>query len=552
VLTEIRRLRERGIPPRIAILKSRQVGISTLTEALLFWACLTQSHRSALVIAHTLKLSKVLFRMSRNFHRFVPELMRQKKRIDNVHEIEFDSGSRMQVEVQGDPRGYAAQDVHLSEFGFYERPEDTLVAVMQTLPRSIESLCVIESTANGVGNKFHKLWQRACGLALDEQIPEDEKGWTPIFIPWFDHEEYRMPLDKMLVLSSDEAQFMAQHHTTPQQMKWRRWCISANLDGDEDKFAQEYPATPEEAFALSGRPAFDTKSVIYYANLVAESVKGKKLPLRMEIEADPPGVGKAEILEYDRGRLRIFADPIDRHSYIVGADPSEGDPGSDPSPLAVLDQMTLDLVSTWYGKAPPDLLACHAVDLARHYHEALIIGEANNHGILFNEELGRLGYANIYYRKTSQESVAGEVTDKPGYLSTVRTREHLFNTLRKFVRLRMGKLPCPHFVQQMQSLVYVDQKAQAQPGAEKDLLVAFALCLMAHRGSMANPLEPLPEQVIRSVASEVGLLKERDPEGAAVRARVLTGMTMDEVLDQEDAILARAARQRRFGLGGLR
>lgn len=552
ILAELRRLIAAGIPPRLLILKARQVGISTLIEALLFWACLTQPNRSSLVIAHKMKSSKTLFRMTRNFHRFLPDSMRQRRRLENVSEIEFDSGSRLEVEVQGDPRGYAAQGVHVSEAAFFTELEVTLTSVMQTLPYSTESLCAIESTANGVGNKFHKLWQRASGLALDEQVPEDERGWTPIFIPWFEHEEYRIPLDgKALTITAEEARFMRLHNITLEQMKWRRWCISTNLDGDEDLFAQEYPATPEEAFALSGRPAFDVQAVQHYTKQIADAVREKRLPVRMEIESDPPGIGSVDIVEHERGRLRIFGYPKDRHTYIVGADPSEGDPGSDPSPLAVLCQQTLDLEATWYGKAPPDVLACHAIDLARYYNDALVINEANNHGILFHETVLQLGYPNLYYRKVSEESVAGKITEKPGYLSTRRNREHLFNTLRKYVRMRMGRLPCPHFVQQMQSLVYIENKAEAQAGSEKDLLISFALCLMAHRGSMANPLEPLPDAVIRSVATEAALLRERDPAAAAASCGRL-GMTQDAVDRAEEAILARELSQRRYGLGGMR
>lgn len=554
ILAEIRRLRALGIPPRLIVLKARQVGVSTLIEALLFWACLTNPNRSALVIAHTQKSSKVLFRMSRNYHRFLPDQMQQDKRIDNVSEIEFDSGSRIQVEVQGDPRGYACQDVHLSEAAFFEQLAKTLVAIMQSLPRIVDSLGVLESTANGVGNKFHAVWQRASGLATDDEVPDDEKGWTPIFIPWFEHEEYQIPLaGKRFVRTSDEVQFCADHPTvTDPQLKWRRWCISQNLDGDEELFAQEYPATADEAFALSGRPAFDTRAVQHYTKEIAEAVKNKKMPPRMEIESDPPGVGKVELVEYDRGRLRIYAKPVERHTYVVGADPSEGDPGSDHSPLAVLDQQTMDLAATWYGKAPPDVLACHAIDLARYYNEALIINEANNHGILFHETVLQNGYPNLYFRKVSEDSVAGEVTEKPGYLSTRRNREHLFNTLRKYVRMRMGKLPDPNFVQQMQSLVYLDGKAEAQAGSEKDLLIAFALCLMAHRGSMANPLEPLPEQVVRSLGSEIMLLRERDPEKAALVTVGITGLTQEDLLKQYDALDARDKRAKRYGLGGMR
>jgi hypothetical protein len=555
ILEKIRESISKGVPPRIVVLKARQVGVSTLVEAILFWDCLMRSDRSALVVAHVMKSSKALFRMSRNFHRsLIPELA-QETRIQNIHEIEFDSGSRMQIEVQGDPRGYTAQMVHLSEFAFYEQPEATLLAIMQTIPMAVDSLAVIESTANGVGNKFHKLWQRAVGLTMDKDVPDDEKGWVPIFIPWFRHEEYELPCpEAYFKFTAAEKDLMRRHpEITRQKIKWRRWCIATNCDGDEDKFAQEYPATDQEAFAVSGRPAFDRDSIEHYTAELNKLVLGGKLPPRCEIETETPGISIPNIVVHERGRLRVFFEPIDRHTYVVGADPSEGDPGSDPSPLAVMDDQTMNVCATWYGKAPPDVLAVHAIDMAHYYRDALIIGEANNHGILFHDTLIQAGYPNVYYRRVSEESVSGQVTEKPGYLQTDRNRQNLFNTLRKYVRMRMGEIRCPHVVQQIQTCIYVDDKVQAGVGSEKDLLVAVGLCLMAHRGSMSNPLEPFPEEMIRSVSTTAQLIKERQGTVEADRfVMVQTGMTQEQVLQMEDAIVAREKAEKKWGLGGMR
>jgi len=928
ILRKIRELIASGIPPRVVILKARQVGVSTLTEALLFWDCVVRPNRSALVIAHTLKSCKTLFRMSRNFHRFLEGDLKQNTRIQNVHEIELDSGSRMQVEVQGEPRGYTAQKVHLclapdvpvlisdgrevradavragdlvvthlgnsavvtgvskrfnadpcvavtpwlgrpvtltkthpvytqrgwvragdlgladevsmpvrkitrrlrtlwllnharnglrkhrrfgsgarislsedfgyfvgyylaegciirnkkrlpsavvmardcdenryadrawkavsrvcpsraqkrhsksrtvsdifygsamaelvernfgavdqkrvpdwvfsagrpfchglligylsgdgskvaapqatvaatstresltyqmrdiaaalgygwaavdfkspglrfgrqekaawiarwhgegarrireelwlfnsplgkradakypkhvvrgghvwmrlrslttaekslvcdievdhadhsfrtgsfavknSEIAYFEQAKDTLTAVMQTVPLTLDSLAVLESTANGmggIGEAFHKLWQRAVGLSLDTDVPEYEKGWTPIFIPWFQHEEYELALTggEQLYRTPDEMKLCRDHHEiTNRKLKWRRWCISTNLDGDVEKFAQEYPATDQEAFSLSGRPAFDTEAVAHYTKELSVVVLAHKLPERSEIEAEPSGSGVPKIIVQEKGRLRIFFDREPRHTYRVGADPSEGDPGSDHSPLAVLDDQTMNLAATWYGKAPPDVLACYAIDLAHYFNEAEIIGEANNHGILFHNTISQMGYPNLYYRQVSPESVAQEITDKPGYLATTRNRQHLFDTLRKYVRMKMGKIHCPHMIQQIQTLVYVDDKVQAGVGSEKDLLVAFGLCLMSHRGDMHSPLEPHPETMMRAVANTAAIIKEREGAEASDRyVMVETGMTAAQWLATQDAILEHEKHQRKNGLGGSR
>lgn len=908
ILDRIRISIRAGHAPRKAILKSRQVGCSTLIEALLTWDAVMRADRSSLVIAHVLKSSKSLFRMSRNFHRFLDGAFKQTTRIQNVSEIEYDSGSRLQVEVQGEARAYTAQMLHLSEFGFYQRAKDTLVAVMQSVPNTPDSLVAIESTANGmggIGEVFYRLCMRAAGLAADTDVPEDEKGWDLIFIPWFDHEEYEMEVRGNFYLTDVEKQLMRDHpEITRPKLKWRRWCISTNLDGDEELFAQEYPAcvvagtrvgtargiipvedvvtgdetargrvahlfrqaespiwtvrtaqgyefsgtwdhpvfteggvlvplsalkpgvrvqlqapklsdtphvvrwseggvdcsvpitkdwcrflglfagdgsmcgttlsigcdgkdvdvlaecvrlieslfwvrpatrvvgtkkggtearvgsqairgvlerigvvrdhlvgrpdrlvcvpecvwrsprahvreflralfeadgfvgktgyvklfsrhrrflldvqllllafgitsrvasapkiagdghhyegnelclrkwesdafhkkigflsarksdrsktrktrwnrakpvtmadavanvsvgppaptfdltiegghafdaggilthnTIREAFLLSGRPAFDVEAVTAYSDEFTALKLAGKLPPTCELDTEQPGVSAPNIIVRERGRLRIFFEPEERQSFVVGADPSEGDPGSDPSPLAVLCQQTMNLAAVWYGRTPPDVLALHAIDLAKHYNQALIIGEANNHGILFNETVLQIGYPNMYYREVSAESVAGEITNKPGYLAGTRTRQNMFNTLRKYVRMRMGKLYSPEIIQQIQTAVYEEDKVQAGVGSDKDLLVAFGLTLMAHRGSMQRPLVPLPDRVIRSVAAHAAGLKERDPGAADSYVLVATGMTQDEVNARMDAILAREVHQRKRGTGGMR
>ena len=45
------------------------------------------------------------------------------------------------------------------------------------------------------------------------------------------------------------------------QLRWRRWCISANCGGDPDRFTQEYPALADEAFLASGRPVFASRAL---------------------------------------------------------------------------------------------------------------------------------------------------------------------------------------------------------------------------------------------------------------------------------------------------
>ena len=60
-----------------------------------------------------------------------------------------------------------------------------------------------------------------------------------------------------------------------EQLKWRRWCINNNCNGDVEQFHQEYPSTPEEAFIASGRPRFNIGVLKQYRRQAKEGDIGK-------------------------------------------------------------------------------------------------------------------------------------------------------------------------------------------------------------------------------------------------------------------------------------
>jgi len=574
VLEQIRLARKAGRPPRIIVLKSRQVGVSTLAEALLFHACHLCDNRSALVLAHNIKSARAIFRMTKRFLENLPPEMKPKRKLDNVHEIHFsENDSRLQVEVTGEVRGYTAQYVHLSELAFYDNDAETLRSVMQSVPRSTDSLVVIESTANGVGNKFHELWVNAIRDSQDRELPDWERGWTPVFIPWFRHEEYRIkPWFLREETTQEEEDIMRRLKIALDRIAWRRWCLKTNCDGDRDTFNVEYPETWKSAFLLSGRPVFDKDGMAYCASQVPPEKPDALLPSQSEVDWDESAVGKkTTIYEVEGGRLRVYFKPQDRHTYIIGADPSEGDPGSDPTPLAVLDQMTLNCAAVWHGREPPDVLAKYAVWLGFWFNTALLVNEANNHGIDFHNTVLRMMYPNLYFRETSEESVSGEKVLKPGWYQTNKAKHFAINTFRKLVREKVEShrddhtrlILDPTLVGEMGTLIYRRPKdrlgystgqttIEAQPGHHKDCVMAFAIALAVHRGAEEAPLEPLPEAAVHSAALEAMRLRERDPDAAERFALDMTGLTCDDLQRLSDERHSRRMRQEALGLGLMR
>jgi len=264
---------------RAIVLKARQEGISTYVAGRFFRRVQTRPHQSALVIADIEKRAGNLFTIYDRFDRYLPDDMRPMKRSarrarllaygnSDKYTSQHNPGLDSQIEVQSarDPnagRGSTPHMAHLSEMAFWEHGEDTFISLMSAIPDH-GSEVIIESTAQGAGDLFHQTWQEA---------EAGENGFIAIFIPWWIMPEYASP-----VSSEDERNirdtlddFETQAYSTGiewdgeyhllslEQLQWRRETFREKCKSDWTRFAQEYPATAEEAFIVSGAQFFDPK-----------------------------------------------------------------------------------------------------------------------------------------------------------------------------------------------------------------------------------------------------------------------------------------------------
>ena len=65
---QIKELQEQGIPVRMIVLKARQMGFSTVIQAIFFWSVTTARNVAALVMAHKEDASSNLFAMAKRFY----------------------------------------------------------------------------------------------------------------------------------------------------------------------------------------------------------------------------------------------------------------------------------------------------------------------------------------------------------------------------------------------------------------------------------------------------------------------------------------------------
>lgn len=560
--------RAAGRRPQLCCLKSRQVGVSTKAQALSFEDTFLVPHRHAFIVTDTVDHSKLMIGMNRRFLRYLPKPLKpdpKEMRLENVHGLEFPWDSKIQVEPEGDAHSMTANILHLSEFAYYKRPDDTLKEAMPAVPKDPTSLIIMESTANGQGNEFYDIFSAAVERKL-KGVHLREQGWRPVFIPWWKHEEYRTkswfsPLD----LTLREEELMRRFKLHIDQIAWRRECVADVFKGDEDEFETRYPTTWQEAFKRSGRPVFEPDQM---DRLLDEAPPRKNegsvwvLSSPCEIEWDE-AQKKPVLRDSPTGRLRVFRDFNPRREYWLGADPSEGDRKSDASPLEVLDMTgdwtkdqrgSIDQAAEWYGREPPDVLAKIAAWLGMLYGNAQIVGEANNHGILFFAVLESLGYPNIYFRKTHEEDVSGTITTKPGIMSTNKAKHAAIGVYRRWLRERRGRIFSPILLDQMSTTVYhrrqqtdlgnaeLVTKITKPSNKEIDCVWAFAWPLFAYLGDVAAPLLPMSEKVLLSAQAQVLIARERSGKEAADQiAMDLAGMSGDDML----AVLDARSRKRR-------
>ncbi len=128
---------------------------------------------------------------------------------------------------------------------FWPHADTHIAGVLQAVPDAPGTEIILESTANGLGNRFHSMWQDAVAGASD---------YLAVFIPWFWQDEYQRPAPEGFTLDAAEQDYQALYGLTLEQMAWRR--AKAIELGDAGLFKQEYPATPAEAFEVSDDQSF--------------------------------------------------------------------------------------------------------------------------------------------------------------------------------------------------------------------------------------------------------------------------------------------------------
>lgn len=506
-------MREQG-RIRAIVLKARQEGISTLAAARNFRRIHLYSNQNVAVVADVKERGAALFTIYQNYYRWLRDDLKPAQRYQRKgQQLWFDTvsggglNSKLNVGTSKDialGRATTIQSLHASEVAWWDKAEDVWVGLAQAVPDEGTEI-IIESTANGVGNFFEQMWNDAvAGL----------NGYVAIFLPWFIHEEYTVPVgpsqEKEInsTLTAQERAWMQEGiewegvpwKFTYGQIAWRRRKIKEDFRGDERGFRQEFPTTAREAFLVSGNCFFDEEVLLQYENSAEKPTFRGNLARRGEAIAP---------LRNEFGYLRIFRMPKPGGHYVMFADTAEGkqsttqrevsfaDPdmergGRDFCSADVFDTVSRTYVAQLHGRMAPEVFAEQLHMLGRYYSSNVgdrrapaLIGVERNHssGETTLRYLKDAGYPRLYVSRLMNRRT-NRTTSQLGWMTTAENRMPMLDEFAAALRDNSISLPNRDTIRECYTFIRDDSgKPEAQEGTHDDRVISAAGALQMARWS---------------------------------------------------------------------
>ena len=495
LLAVMEQQRAAGLPVRVILLKARQWGGSTLVQMYLAWMQMVR-HKgwNSLICGHLHATSKSIKRMYNLMLRHYPgELLDDEdaqgpplrfgklEGQPNVQQIE----SRECLVITGSSRsedavrGYDISMAHLSEVAFWKssamhNPDDVVRSVCGSIALKPETVIVLESTANGVGDFFHDEWLRANMGSSDKE---------PVFVAWHEIGIYSHKVDDAQALwdSMDEYERgLWNDGCTLEQINWyhakRREYRSHEL------MMAEFPTTASEAFATSGHHVFAREELdrleedcplmpLAVGDVLGDGVSGNRVKENVRF------------YKASNGLLKVWEMPVKQSPqparYMVVVDVGGRSLGSDYSVIAVWrmgDECNKpSIVAQWRGHIDHDELAMKAMLIAVFYNNALLVVESNT----LTNEAARAGqsdyilhdllqkYGNIYQRSKS----------KLGFHTNVKTKHMAVCALIAAVRKNTYVERDIEAVNEMRNYEEHGGRYAARQGKHDDILMTRAIGL---------------------------------------------------------------------------
>jgi len=407
--------------PYSIILKSRQLGISTLSAGYSLWLMLFHKDKNILCIATKQETAKNMVTKVKFMYENLPSWLKIDASENNKLNLRFKNGSQIKATSASSDAGRseAVSLLLIDEAAFIDNIGEIWASAQQTLATG--GGCIALSTPYGTGNWFHQTWTRA---------EASENEFLPIKLPWYVHPE------------RDEI--------------WRK--RQDELLGDPRMAAQECDCD----FSTSGDIVFYPEYIEYYEKSYI------KEPL--ERRGADQNLWVWESADYSR-------------SYMVVADVARGD-GKDYSAFHVIDIENNVQVAEYKGQIGTKEYGHLLVGIATEYNEALLVIENANIGWATIQAAIDRNYNNLYYSPKNDSNVDSYFdkymdTSKmtAGFTMSSRTRPMVVGKFQEYISDKGVTFQSKRLIEEMKTFIWRNGRPEAQSGYNDDLVMAFGIAM---------------------------------------------------------------------------
>lgn len=407
------------------ILKSRQLGISTLSAGYALWLMTFYSDKNILVIATKQEVAKNLVLKVKVMYEYLPSWLKLPTVEDNKLSLRLNNGSQIKAtSSSGDSgRSEALSLLIIDEAAFISNVEEIWISAQQTLATG--GGAIILSTPNGTGNFFHKTWVGA---------ESEQNRFNTIRLKWDVHPE--------------------------RDQTWR--------DKQDELLGPKGAAQECDCdFISSGQTVVDGPLIQWYEQTTVQDPIEKR---------------------YLDGNLWVWEQADYSKDYIVVADVARGD-SADYSAFHVIDVESVTQVAEYKGQISTKDYGNLLVNVATEYNDALLVIENANIGWATIQVAIDRGYKNLYYSPKDgsisdvSQQLARYVDLKdtsqmvPGFSMTSRTRPLVISKLDIYTRERVPVIRSRRLIDELYVFIWNGARAEAQHGYNDDLVMSFSTAL---------------------------------------------------------------------------
>jgi len=518
------------------VMKPRQAGITTTTAAYLAVLTTLASNKSTqkiLIAANKQETAKEFLKKIKDFTKQLPSWMDVYRNPNSTDWFDTEKNSSSHYKLWNGSevkavasskdalRGYTPSVVVVDEAAFIEgnKGEEFYTAAQPSLSTGGRSILI--STPNGYDPLYHKAYATAQDGNNNFHIvemrwyedPRYNKGMT-----WVKKERNKDGEETIHTkeeFSKDKWDDLIKDDWEPTSDWFENMC--AQLNHNPRSIAQELLCS----FLGSGDKVIEDKHV-------QRQKKDNVIdPIRKE---------------WSDGNMWVWEDPIKDHKYILAADPSSGS-SDDFAGICIWDYTTGNQVAEYHSKVAPDVLGEICFHYGQSYNAFIVVDITGGWGASVVLKLIELGYSkkSLYYDvavgiDSIENNRALQKFMNKGKLPGInfqKNRNTIVSKLEEGVRLDSFKVRSIRALNEMDTFVFTNGRADHMKGYHDDLLMPIGMCCFVAATSFKD-LEKSKGQAKAMVSSWA--ITTTNSEDIGILDDVMNGFIVNDVNENKQTV----------------